>query len=74
MKQRSVDIIFWENVKRFITEKGVTVTKAEKACEVAGGYFKQAEIKQGIPTRRLLMNMAEYFNKEYIEFFEDWGE
>lgn len=74
MKQRPVDVIFWENIKRFVAEKDVTTSEAEKECEVASGYFKKAETKQGIPTKRLLMNMAEYFNKEYIEFFEDWGE
>lgn len=74
MKQRPIDVIFWENIQRFVEEKDVTTSQAEKECEVIIGYFKKSEDKQSVPTKKLLMRMAEYFEREYIEFFEDWGD
>lgn len=64
--------IFWDNIETFVKEVELSKTRVQQDLNLNTFYFTTSKKRNAIPSAKIIERMAEYFDKEYIEFFEDW--
>gem|GEM_PF-5159667 len=72
MIQRRLDLVFWENVERYMKESKKTHTKAVFELSLPVNFFCSYKKRKEIPQAKQIELLCRYLDLQYVDLFEDW--
>lgn len=73
VKQRDIDVVFWENVERYLNQAQKTHADASRELDFPVNFFTSFKKRKELPQAKRVQKLCDYLDLQYVDLFEDWG-